>query len=202
MVHFINTVDPDEGAALAAEFKGHSHYDIGLADRAFKDIAKTSDINNFLEGCPLYDTVTKRWCHVPINPKEEGELHGPLCEIFTAVIEHFGPVSTIPVSYIDNIDSDTNDDDFKPKCRETSTLKSTPDISFEARVKNKATPNNFEFFEESNLNDPGYRILVSPMEVTLQRNFGARANQTQAAVYARLVHRYLYGSSTSDIYFR
>ena len=187
MSNCTSTADPNEAVALAAEFKGHSHFDLGLADRAFKGIADTKDISKFLEECPLYDSTKKRWRRVPVNPKAEGELYGPLCEIFTSVTERFGPASTTcVVPYPPSVIPATKGDGPQPlKSRDIPVLKSTPDICFEARVKDKSVPSNFEVLDESGADSPGYGILVSPFEVTLQRNFGARANYTQAGVYAR-----------------
>ncbi len=187
MANCTSTVDPNDAVGLAAEFKGHSHIDPGLADRAFRGIAETKDIAKFLEESPLYDSATKRWRRVPVSPKAEGELYSPLCEIFTSVIERFGPASTrCAVPYPPSVIPATKGDGPQPsKSREIPVLKSAPDICFEAHIKDKSVHSNFEVLDESSSDSAGYGILVSPFEVTLQRNFGVRANYTQAGVYAR-----------------
>lgn len=174
-------------------------------------------IRDFVAGCDLFDKDQKRWTlpvkpsdekslYAPlealiksINVHFGLERDRGVLQIHNTKMPHVegtDSASQYPDPPIKKGSSGSNESidsnaDYLPPGETPSAskpnLKSSPDLCIQAVVLSKKGRNNFPFLERSHRDTPSYRMTVSAIEVKTEKNFDAKPNRIQVAVYARLV---------------
>ena len=179
-----------------------------LKDMFIKKVASIEEINLFLATTDLYDNTEKRWTKVPDTPKLEKELYEPMCDIFKAILDHFGYSSTRTV--IDSHATALTHVEGNERLASTSTpLKSSPDITIKGRgpnfgpnlksrkkLRNKTKKDEDETATKKDF--PDYHSCVSHCEHKTESNRNYPHDLAQTGVYVRWVIDYLYEFCSLD----
>ncbi|KAF9538002.1 hypothetical protein CPC08DRAFT_527717 [Agrocybe pediades] len=152
-----------------------------------EELSGKKRITQYLKDSSKYDSKKKRW-YIPSRTSLEEDLHHPFEEIISDILGYFEYTETRSVVRSANANMPHEEVKGVPRWEDDDEweFKSSPDIVVTGHGKiEKEVGYNFGPADHDWRTRPTYTNLVTPFEVTLDRDFEEEVNFLQIGVYAR-----------------
>ncbi|KAF4612128.1 hypothetical protein D9613_004384 [Agrocybe pediades] len=184
-----NSVNPRQ-PIVAEQLSGHDIHVSRIYNKVFNPtfaLSRKKRITQYLKDSSKYDSKKKRW-YIPSRTTLEEHLHHPFEEIISDILAYFEYTETrsvvrsananMPHEEVKGVRRWEDDNEWE--------FKSSPDIVVTGHGKiEKEIGYNFGPADHDWRSRPTYANLVTPFEVTLDKDFEEEVNFLQIGVYAR-----------------
>ncbi|KAF4612430.1 hypothetical protein D9613_004378 [Agrocybe pediades] len=183
-----NSVNPH--LPIVAEEISHDIHVPCIYNKVFNPtfgLSRKKRITQYLEDSSKYDSKRKRW-DIPSKTALEEDLYHPFEELISDILAYFEYTETRSVVRSANANMHHEEVKGVPRCEDDDEweFKSSPDIVVTGHGKiEKEIGYNFGPADHDWRTRPTYANLVTPFEVTLDKNFEEEVNFLQIGVYAR-----------------